>query len=78
MGHTEAPKANTALLGDWHGQGSARRQRPGTLSVSWAELPSRSQNAMECDLGRKNASGGEEQGVLRQAPTLTVKSQALG
>lgn len=78
LGHTEAPKANTALLGDWRGQGSARRQRLGTLSVSWAELPSRSQNATERDLERKNASGGEEQGVLRQAPTPTAKSQALG
>lgn len=66
------------LLGDWRGQGSARRQRLGTLSVSWAELPSRSQNATERDLERKNASGGEEQGVLRQAPTPTAKSQALG
>lgn len=71
-------KADMALLGHWRGQGSARRQRPVPLSVSWAEPPSCGQNAVECNLERQNSSGGEEQGVLRHAPTLTAKTQVLG
>lgn len=48
-----------------------KRQIPVPPSISWAELPScgHALHAVECNLQRQNTSGGEEQGVLRHAPT---------